>query len=73
MKVLELFAGTRAISQAFATRGHETYSVDWDRKLGGMSLYADIGTLAPRRILTHPAFGRIPKNASPSALLASPQ
>ncbi len=64
MKILELFAGTRAISQAFAARGHETYSVDWDRKLGGMSLYADIGTLTPRRILDE--FGR------PDVIWASP-
>ena len=32
MKVLELFAGTRSISRAFEARGHETFSIEWDKQ-----------------------------------------
>jgi hypothetical protein len=44
MKVLELFCGTKSISKAFAAKGHNVYSVDWDKRFCP-SLTADIGTL----------------------------
>ena len=45
MKVLELFAGTRCISKAFEKRGHNTYSVEWDKKFNNITLYDDINNL----------------------------
>lgn len=44
MKVLELFCGTKSISNAFAEAGHETYTVDWEKQFNP-TLVADIGTL----------------------------
>ena len=64
MKVLELFAGTRSIGKAFAARGHEVYSVEWDKRFGGINLYADIGELKAEDILRD--FGR------PDVIWASP-
>ena len=64
MKVLELFAGFRSIGKAFEARGHEVYSIDWDRTLEGIDLYADIGNLSAWDILVR--FGR------PDVIWASP-
>ena len=44
MKVLELFCGTKSISKAFAERGHEVYTVDWEKDFEP-TLCADIGRL----------------------------
>lgn len=50
MKVLELFAGTRSIGKAFEAKGHEVFSVEWDKQFENIDLYADIGNLTAQDI-----------------------
>ena len=64
MKVLELFAGTRSIGKAFEEKGHEVFSVEWDRSFEDIDLYADISTVTAVEILKK--FGR------PDVIWASP-
>ncbi len=64
MKVLELFAGTRSIGKAFETRGHEVFSVEWDKRFENINLYKDILTLSAAEVLEK--FGR------PDVIWASP-
>lgn len=64
MKVLELFAGTRSIGKAFEARGHEVFSVDWDKSFDNINLYADISKLTADEIIEK--FGR------PDVIWASP-
>lgn len=64
MKVLELFAGTRSIGKAFEERGHEVFSIEWDKKFTNIDLYADIGTITAKDILEK--FGK------PDVIWASP-
>ena len=45
MKVLELFCGTKSISNTFKSHGHETYTVDWDASFAP-DLCADVGELS---------------------------
>lgn len=49
MKVLDLFCGTKSIANAFAKKGHEVYTVDWDKNFNP-SLCADIGNLSAEDI-----------------------
>ena len=51
IKVLELFAGTRSIGKAFEKRGHEVYSVEWDKQHENIDWYADIGKITAQEII----------------------
>lgn len=64
MKVLELFAGTRSIGKAFEARGHEVFSIEWDKRFENIDLYADIMTVTAADIIR--GFGR------PDVIWASP-
>lgn len=64
MKVLELFAGTRSIGKSFENRGHEVYSIEWDKKHDNINLYADISEVTVEQILKE--FGK------PDIIWASP-
>lgn len=64
MKVLELFAGTRSIGKVFEAKGHEVFSVEWDRNFENIDLYQDIGTITAEDILQK--FGK------PDVIWASP-
>jgi len=50
MKVLELFCGTKSISNAFKEAGHEVFTVDWEKDFNP-SLRADISTLTVEDII----------------------
>ena len=64
LKVLELFAGTRSIGRAFEKRGHEVFSVEWNKDFKNISLYKDISELTAQEIIDN--FGR------PDVIWASP-
>ena len=63
IKVLELFAGTKSVSNAFKERGHEVFTVDWDEEFD-VNLHADISELTAQEIIEK--FGR------PDVIWASP-
>ena len=63
-KVLELFAGTRSIGKAFESKGHEVYSIEWNKDFEDIDLYADIMTVTAEQILHN--FGK------PDVIWASP-
>lgn len=45
MKMLELFCGTKSVSNAFKAAGHEVYTVDWNKDFNA-DLTADVGKLS---------------------------
>lgn len=64
MKILELFAGTRSIGKAFESKGHDVFSVEWNKDFENIDLYADISKVTAEEILEK--FGK------PDVIWASP-
>ena len=64
MKVLELFAGTRSIGKAFEEKGHQVYSVEWNKDFSDIDLYEDVNKVTADFILKE--FGQ------PDVIWASP-
>lgn len=64
IKVLELFAGTRSIGKAFEARGHEVYSVEWNKDFENIDLYDNIMNVTAEQIIRD--FGH------PNVIWASP-
>lgn len=64
LKVLELFAGTRSIGKEFEKRGHEVFSIEWDKQHPNIDWYVDINKVTAQDILDK--FGK------PDIIWASP-
>ena len=50
MIILELFCGTKSISNAFLQRGHTVFTVDWDEQFEP-TLCANVGTLTKEEVI----------------------
>ena len=50
LRVLDLFCGTKSISNAFKERGHQVFTIDWEKSFKP-DLVADIGTLTADDII----------------------
>lgn len=64
MKILELFAGARSIGKAFEERGHQVFSIEWDKSFANIDLYEDISKITAQDILE--------KFGHPDVIWASP-
>ena len=64
MKALDLFSGTRSIANAFESKGHQTYSIEIDKRHPGIDWYADILAVQASDIMER--FGK------PDVIWASP-
>lgn len=65
LTVLELFCGTKSVSNAFKVAGHNVYTVDWEKKFNP-DLVADIGTLSVSNII------KLCDGKKPNIIWASP-
>lgn len=64
MRVLELFAGTRSIGKAFEKKGHEVFSVEWNKDFENINLCEDVNNVTADDIIR--LFGK------PDVIWASP-